>query len=110
MTPTMIGEFIEQVTITQPTAGAVDPVGGEVTTWSDLATVWASVVPLAAGERMASSNAVTSAVSYRVTVWFRADLTPQMRIVRETGTLEVAAVLQDGRREFTVLDCREVVR
>jgi SPP1 family predicted phage head-tail adaptor len=107
---TSIGQQRERVTIMQPTAGAVDPVGGEVTEWSVLATVKAHVEPLAAGERIASSNAVTSAVSYRVTVWFRADLTPQMRIVRDTGTLEVAAVLQDGRRKRTVLDCREVVR
>lgn len=110
MAATLTGEMRERITITQVAAAAQDSVGGDVETLSTLATVWAKVEPLAARERVGVGDAVTSAIAYRITIRFRDDITPMMRLTRGSDTLQIAAVLQDGRRAFTVLECAGVDR
>jgi SPP1 family predicted phage head-tail adaptor len=82
--------------------------------WVTLATVWANVRALGAREQL-QSQAVGSDANYTVTVRYRADITPSMRLSWTTylgsaKTLQILGVQPlDGRREFLALTCGEVV-
>ncbi len=109
-----IGQLKERVTIQQKTT-APDGQGGRVTTWGTLATVWAAVVPMTTAERIQAA-AIGALLTYRVTLRYRAEVTPQMRLTwtpflsTTTKTLEIHGVQAvDGGRQWMQLDCAEVI-
>jgi SPP1 family predicted phage head-tail adaptor len=63
----------------QRSTQAPDAVNDPVLTWSDLATVWAQVEPLAGREFFAAQQ-VQTAVSHRITLRYRAGITPKDRV------------------------------
>jgi len=92
----VIGDLRERVTLQQATETA-DGQGGTVRTWAALATVWAQVLAAGAGRE-----------NYAITIWRRTDVTPQMRVVWGSKTLQIEGVRDpDGRRVWTTLDCVE---
>jgi SPP1 family predicted phage head-tail adaptor len=108
------GNLTDRVTIQQKSTTA-DGQGGRSTTWGTLATVWAQVMPLRMGEKLQAA-AVGSTLGYRVTVRYRADITPAMRIrwtpfkAASAKTLEIHGVQPfDGGRRLLTLDCAEVI-
>ena len=109
----MTGELRDRVTIQRATAAA-DGQGGRTDTWSTLATVWARVAPMGMREQL-QAEAMGSHLAYRVTVRYRADVTPHMRLswrpyrATTARTLEIHGVQpHKGGRVWLDLDCAEV--
>lgn len=107
----LTGSLTERVAITQDTK-TPDTQGGRSASESTLATVWARVRPLS-GRELMQAQAVSSEVQYEVTIRYRADVTPQMRLTwtpyqgAAARTLQILAVRQ-GERDALLLDCGEV--
>ena len=119
-------ELRDRVTVLKRSKTA-DGQGGFSTSWIDLVTdstarltrLAAQVLPLRVGERLQAAS-IGSMLSYTVTLRYRADVTPSMRITwrpyspsateSTEKTLEIHGVqpLGDGRA-FLVLDCSEVI-
>jgi len=85
-----------------------DAMGGWEETWADLATVWARVEALKGDEYFAAAQMQNSG-SHRVTMRYRADLTPTHRLIFEGRTLDIEAVLPDERKSRLVIMCTEQV-
>ena len=102
------GELRHRVTIQQKIVTR-DTFGGEVVTWADVATVWAAVEPLR-GREFLDAKQIQAETAYRVRMRYRSDVDTDMRIVWDSRTLEITAVLDvDGRGRELELMCREVV-
>lgn len=103
------GRLRERVTIQQQSITR-DSYGAEVITWSDVATVWASVLPGASGERFIAGAVQEQAeITHTVRIRYRTGITPKMRLRWEGRFLYVETVTDpDGRTRETVLMCREV--
>ena len=89
-----------------------DLVTGAVTkTWGTIATVWASIEPLSVKEFIAAQSE-QSKVSLRVTIRYRSDMQPNMRLYHTaTGrTFEIEGVLADKNSglEYLTLPCSEL--
>ena len=100
-----IGQLRERVTIQQPTR-STDAIGGATLTWSTLVSCWAEVVALSGGEGR-QAEAVVSSVSHRLTIRYRSDVVPKMRVSWNSLTLQIHAVvpvLVHGKR-WSVLEC-----
>lgn len=109
-----IGQLSERLTIQQKTT-TDDGQGGRAKSWATLATVWGSVVPVSMGEKLQAA-AIGAVLAYKVTLRYRADVTPQMRVLwtpflsQTTKTLEIHGVQpMDGERSRLSLDCSEVI-
>lgn|SRR5690625_3468587 len=80
--------------------------GGYYYDWVIVATVWASVEPLSAREFL-QAQAVQSEVTARITIRYRDDITPDMRILHRGQTYYIQGVLADNRSglEYLTLPC-----
>lgn len=83
-------------------------------TWSTLATVWARVDPLSPRDESVRAASVGASNQYLVTMHYRADVTPKMRLswtpyrATTAKTLEVQSVNRVmGRNNYSVLSCGE---
>ena len=85
------GELRERVTI-QRKAAMQDDFGAEVPTWAAVATVWAKVEMLSGREFIAQGRA-EAAVTHKITIRLREDVTPDMRLVWEDQVLGIDTVL-----------------
>ena len=94
---------IQDYTETQDTT-----TGEMVKTWGTLAVVWAAIEPLSAKEFIAS-QAEQSKVSLRVTIRYRDDIKPNMRLYHaaKDQTLKIEGVLsdKDSGLEYITLPC-----
>ena len=107
-------DLTERFTILRKTTTA-DGQGGRAAAFTELATVWASIVPMNMREQLQAA-AIGAKLSYTVTLRYRADLTPQMRgswipyKASTTKTLEIHGLQAvAGGREWLKLDCSEVI-
>lgn len=102
------GRLRELVTIQQQSVTR-DEYGAEVIAWVDVATVWASVLPKASGERFISGAAQELAkISHTVRVRYRSGITPKMRLAWGSRLLYVETLTDpNGRRRELVLMCEE---
>ncbi|HLA24593.1 MAG TPA: phage head closure protein [bacterium] len=97
------GELRERITIQRKTTPvAQDGFGGESITWVTLAAVWAKVEALS-GREFIGMGRQEAAVTHKVTIRERDDVTPAMRIAWGAQILQIEAVLGG-----TIM-CREVV-
>jgi head-tail adaptor len=76
-----IGELRDRVAIQQATR-TPDGEGGYDVSWPGtvIAIVWAKVTPASAGDEALRSDAVTAVHRYEVTIRYRADVAPKMRL------------------------------
>lgn len=114
--------FTVSGTPTTPATGTItatftsDSSGGQGTGFYTLATVWGQVMPLSASERL-QVQAIGSQQAYRARIYYRADVTPKMRLTwtpylnATAKTLEIHGVLPDANepRRFIILDLGEVI-
>jgi SPP1 family predicted phage head-tail adaptor len=106
------GALTELIVIQQKTT-TPDTQGGRAVAPATLATVWASVVAAGANERLQIPS-VDSLGQYVVTIRYRADVSPQMKVswTPYGGAEKVLQILGvqplDGQRVFLVLTCGEV--
>lgn len=90
------GLLRHQVTLQSP-AGARDAVGERITTWTDVATVWARIQPLSARELFAAAQA-HAATTHRVTIRHSIDV----------AAIDAAWRVQFGSRVFVVDGVRNI--
>ena len=97
------GRLDQRVTI-QVKQSVADGGGGFTETWSDVATVWAQVLPMSGRER-SQAQQVEAASVYRVTIRRRGDLTAAHRLVWKGRPMNIR---WDGfvssRRPFMTID------
>ena len=103
-----IGDLRHRVTI-QEKAVTIDAYGGEVVTWSTVATVWAAVEPLS-GREFLEGRRLENEINHRIRIRYREGLTPSMRVTWGDRAFDVEAVTdRASRRREIWLMCRELV-
>jgi len=99
-----IGKMRERVTIEQETA-TPDGYGGYANTWATVATVWAKVEPLSGREQI-EADKLQGVVNTRVTIRYRSDVVPGMRLVWGSRNYNIRAVISEEERDrFLQLTC-----
>jgi len=98
-----IGMMRHRVTLEQK-AETRDQWGGVVESWQSVATVWAEVSPLS-GREFIAAQAMQAGVTVRITIRYRAGVTPVMRIKHGADLYNIKAVLPDPtlRRHITLM-------
>lgn len=100
------GKLNKRVTIQQVTRTS-DGGGGYTEAWAALATVWANVEPQSGSERWTAGQQ-GAGVEWQVTIRYRDDVTPLMRVLYGSKVLNIRAVMDpDARSERLVLVCEE---
>lgn len=103
-----VGSLRHRLTLQAPLDEG-DGAGGTVRSWTDVATLWARVEPLAAAER-AEAGRLEAAARLRLTIRHRAGLTHAMRFSAGGRVLEIRGIADpDGRGRWLVCDCEEIV-
>ncbi|TCT02819.1 SPP1 family predicted phage head-tail adaptor [Tepidamorphus gemmatus] len=96
----------------QAPAAADDGAGGHATTWSDVATLWAAIVPAGPGstaERVEAGR-LEAAARLRITIRYRTGLTHDMRFALSDRVFAITGIADpDGRGRHLVCDCEEIV-
>ena len=95
------GALGQRITL-QQRAVAQDATGGQLATWSDVATVWAEVVPLS-GRELIAAQAVASETSHQITMrWQPAFANPKtvaaMRVVMNGRCFNINAAINEDER------------
>jgi len=99
------GEMWTRVTI-QSAANSQNEVGETTLTWSDFATVWASVESLSARETERFAETV-GFMTHRVKIRYLDGLTGAMRIVYRDRTLEIGQIIERDRLWHQEIICTE---
>jgi len=103
------GELRHRVVIQQATT-THDEYNQPIQTWQDFVTVWAKVEDLSGREYFAAQERESAEVKTRVTIRYRTDVQPNMRVVSGSRTFEIVSVIEpDGRKRELQLMCREAV-
>jgi len=99
---------LRQRVIIQYKVVSQDGFGQEQITWTELATVWASVEPLTGREYMEGRQEAAE-VSTRIRIRHRSGVEPEQRVVHGSIVYNILSVLhvESGQREI-VLMCREI--
>jgi SPP1 family predicted phage head-tail adaptor len=101
------GRLRNRITIQSLQSGQ-DEIGQPVTTWADVATVWADIRYLSGVESI-KSDAEASIVKVSIRIRRRTDVTAAMRVVFGTTKFQIKAVLPDEQaRERLDLSCEVV--
>lgn len=87
----------------------IDLTTGGLTDWVDYATVWAKVEDLSGRDYIqAQMLGEASLVTTRITIRWRADVDPHMRVKAGNRVFDIKAVLDpDGRRRVMQIMCAE---
>lgn len=83
--------------------------GEEVVTWTDVATVWASVQQLRGKEFFAGAQ-MQDEIDVRVRLRYRAGVTRDQRLQWNGAPLDIVSVIALGRNEALELMCVSGVR
>jgi len=90
---------LQRATITQ------NDYGEEISTWTDIATVWAERREIRGAERWQAQQAVAT-VEVKYIIYYRDGLTPVDRLMDIDGKIyDIHAALEIGRREGLELYC-----
>ncbi len=92
------GKLNQRVTLQRRAAGE-DAMGQANGAWEDVAPLWAQVLPLRGREYFAAA-AVQQETSVKVTIRYRPDVTPSMRLVWQGVPYDITSVVQLGGRKF----------
>ncbi len=80
-----------------------DGAGGELVSWIGGDAVWAAIEPLS-GVELLKRDRLAGALTHRVTLRFRADITPEMRMRLGNRIFEIS-VARDVDERHRWLDC-----
>lgn len=97
------GQLDQRVTLQSPASGK-DAIGQPATTWTDVATVWASVAYLS-GLSAIKAGADVSQVQTSVRIRYRSGLNAGMRVLHGDVVFDVRAVLPGEKNVFVDLVC-----
>lgn len=99
-----IGDLRDVVTIQAPGTGQ-DDIGEPVPAWGAFVTVRACVRDLL-GRELIAAQGVQSQVTTKITMRFRDDIQPAMRVTRGADLYEIESVINpSGRRDWIELLC-----
>ena len=98
------GRLNKRVLIQSPATGQ-DAMGEPTTGWTDVATVWASIVDVSGREYVAAGGMQNSAQT-KITIRYRAGIVPSMRVVHGSDAYNVEAVLGQDRRGLLLMCSR----
>ncbi len=100
------GWLRHRVTV-ESAAGAADGAGGETVTWDTLATLWAHLEPVAAGEEIVAGH-LSGVVTHEVTFRWRDDIAGGMRVTYRGRTFWILAMHDpDETRRYVVAKTTE---
>jgi SPP1 family predicted phage head-tail adaptor len=103
-----IGKLRDQVTIETP-ADASDGIGGQVTTWSTHASVFARVEAVKAGQRLFADK-LEGNVTHKVRIRYLSTVDVKMRVIFGSRTFQIRGVIhQEQNSRWTDLLCEEGV-
>lgn len=74
-----------------------DALGQDTITWTDVATVWAEVVPLRGAELFAAQQ-IQAEHTLKFRIWYRTDVLTTWRLVWQARNHDITAVLPAGGR------------
>lgn len=81
--------------------------GAFVTTWQDIATVWAEIKPIS-GREYFSAQQVQSEVTTQIWIRYRDGIEPTMRVAHKGKLYEIVSVLNyQGLNKALQLMCKE---
>ena len=102
------GRLRQRITIQQLTTTQDANTGEGIESWADHVTLWADVRPLNAREYIAAA-ATQAQLNAMVTIRYRSDIVPTMRIVYNGKTYNIDGVLPDSRsgREWLTIPVSE---
>lgn len=92
MTPA--GRLKHRVTLQSKGTPTRDAMGGEVITWTDVATVWAEVRALS-GRALIAAQQAQNEVTTAITMRMRSDIQPDWRILHGTDIYTIHAIITD---------------
>ena len=102
------GQLDKRVKIQQATV-ARDAHGQPIETWSDLASVWASIEPLR-GREFFAARQFQAETTHKLTGHWISGVLPTMRISHGSRTFGIEAVINVGERNRVLeLMCTEVL-
>lgn len=100
----VLGKMRERVTLQQESS-TTDGGGGYALGWTDVATVWAKMEPVGGREQI-EADKLQGVLDYRVTIRYRSDVVPGMRLVWNSKNFNIRAVVCEEERErFLTLTC-----
>ena len=101
-----IGKLRHRITL-QKQVNTVNDYGAAVTTWKNVATVWADVRPLS-GREYFSAQQVQSEVTTQIWLRYLDGIMPTMRVNHNGKHYEILSVLNtNGRNTSLQLMCKE---
>lgn len=98
------GELRKRVTIQEPST-AQDGYGAPVGGWTDVATVWASIVDVSGREFIAAGGTQNSAQT-KITIRYRPGVRSVMRVVHGSDIYSIEAVLGQDLRSLLLMCSR----
>ena len=102
------GTLNARATIQRPTPGQ-DALGQPLTTWSDVATVWANIKHTSGIEQI-KTNAELSTVKVSIQIRYRTGLDAGMRVVHGVNAYNILSVLPDAENKaHTNLVCEQIL-
>jgi len=102
------GKLDQRVTLQAKSASRAAN-GEEVVTWTDVATVWASVQQLRGKEFFAGAQ-MQDEIDVRVRLRYRTGVTRDQRLMWNGAPLDIVSVIALGRNEALELMCVSGVR
>lgn len=103
-----IGKLRHRITLQQQ-MNTQNDYGAFVTTWQDIANVWAEIKPISGREHF-SAQQVQSEVTAQVWIRYREGIEPTMRLEHNNKHYEIISVLNyQGLNKTLQLMCKELV-
>jgi SPP1 family predicted phage head-tail adaptor len=100
------GLLRQRVEVERP-VGTPDEAGGETVAWETVATLWARIDPVKAGEHTIAGH-LAALVSHKLTFRWREDLAGGMRVLFRERRFRILAVFDpDERRHYVVAVAEE---
>jgi SPP1 family predicted phage head-tail adaptor len=102
------GPLRERITIQQE-SNVSDGQGGSTLSWTEVDTVWGCVSPLRGAERLQSMQ-VQDETIHKITIRFRDDITPKMRVVWRGRIMNIREVINpDEHKKYLQLTVEDNV-
>jgi len=101
-----IGELNKRIIIQYPTI-AKDALGSMVTTWNEVATVWAAIWPVSASEQV-RNNATSMVITTKIRVRYRSVLKASWRVKYGNRYFSIEGIVNPNEsNEWLDLLCKE---
>lgn len=91
------GRLARRITLLRQTE-TQGPDGAPIRTWSEVAKVWAELVPVGGRERLQAPQTIAERTA-RIRIRWRSDVDEQMRIRHDGRLWEIQGIAEIGRRE-----------